>query len=302
MAVPPSSSGLSTTALSDPSYSAGRSAISSRYGFVYDASGVYRPDPPPGTRDSTVLTVQDSVEIVAMNPSTGEVDELLWLARGATREWTVKGGRATVGKLLPTLMDPRDGWAVMADGSIGILRTRDYHMEWLGADGAFTVSPRIPFPGGKRTDDDEARIADSVNAEHKRLYEEQLAAKAVDSVAGRNLWTITGANGTSRTMSTTVVLQPRYYEAANVGDYRLATVSSGATLFSDADNNVWIHVAYPGAPTGVAVYDIVNRKGALVDRVQLPEGRILVGLGSAGLAYLVSHDAGMARLEVVRLH
>ncbi len=189
----------------------------------------------------------------------------------------------------------------MMDGSLAIVRARDYHMEWFGADGAHTVSPRIPFPGDRLTDDDKVRIADSVNAVAKQRYDSALAAKAADSIAGRNLTTVKLANGTTRIRSTTFIPAPRYYAPENVGDYRIAPVAAGRTTLSDRDNRLWIHVAYPGVSSGGMVYDVVNRSGALVDRVQLPEGCTLIGFGTSGTAYLVSHDAGLSRLEMARV-
>lgn len=51
------------------------------------------------------------------------------------------------------------------------------------------------------------------------------------------------------------------------------------------------------------VYDVVNRKGELVHRVQLPAGRQIVGFGKGGVIYVASRE-GMAReifLEKTRL-
>jgi hypothetical protein len=40
--------------------------------------------------------------------------------------------------------------------------------------------------------------------------------------------------------------------------------------------------------------------GELIDRVQLPQGRTLVGFGPGGIVYLLARDAGAARIEEAR--
>ena len=38
-----------------------------------------------------------------------------------------------------------DDWTVMSDGSVAVVRGRDYHVDWLGKDGRWTSSPKMPF-------------------------------------------------------------------------------------------------------------------------------------------------------------
>jgi len=70
---------------------------------------------------------------------------------------------------------------------------------------------------------------------------------------------------------------------------------------ADADNRLWIRPKPPvGAQRGASagpIYDIVDRTGALVDRVQLPAGRTLAGFGRAGVVFLAIRDAGATRIE-----
>jgi hypothetical protein len=48
------------------------------------------------------------------------------------------------------------------------------------------------------------------------------------------------------------------------------------------------------------VYDVVNRQGELVDKVELPQGRTLIGFGPGGIVYLLARDAGATRIEQAR--
>jgi hypothetical protein len=69
---------------------------------------------------------------------------------------------------------------------------------------------------------------------------------------------------------------------------------------ADADGNVWVRTV-PTRPTpGGPVYDVIDRQGTIVDRVQIPEGRSIVGFG-AGTVYLATRDAAGVKLERARL-
>ena len=68
---------------------------------------------------------------------------------------------------------------------------------------------------------------------------------------------------------------------------------------ADAEGNLWIR------PTtrvgGQPVYDIVNRRGEIIDRVQLPSFRTIAGFGP-GVVYMAMIDAaGIVHLERARV-
>jgi hypothetical protein len=45
------------------------------------------------------------------------------------------------------------------------------------------------------------------------------------------------------------------------------------------------------------VYDVINRKGELVERVQIPVGRTITGFGAGGVVYLTTRDGMTTKLE-----
>ena len=57
----------------------------------------------------------------------------------------------------------------------------------------------------------------------------------------------------------------------------------------------------PPQPTIQYVYDVVNRKGELVYRVQLPPNRTIVGFGPGGLVYLSAREGRNVFIEKARL-
>jgi hypothetical protein len=70
---------------------------------------------------------------------------------------------------------------------------------------------------------------------------------------------------------------------------------------ADMDGNLWIR-SNPVRPVpGGPVYDVVNREGVLVDRIQIPPGYGLVGFGRGGVVYLSTRGREGTQLARVRL-
>ncbi|HEX4351610.1 MAG TPA: hypothetical protein VHZ95_01825, partial [Polyangiales bacterium] len=75
-----------------------------------------------------------------------------------------------------------------------------------------------------------------------------------------------------------------------IADYR-APFLRGA-LLADLDGNVWVRTTIVGRSGWGAVYDVIASNGQLVDRLQLPAGRRVVGFGRHGIVALAAGDAG----------
>ena len=72
-----------------------------------------------------------------------------------------------------------------------------------------------------------------------------------------------------------------------------------AATRADADGNLWIRTSQN--VDGRPVYNVINRKGELIDRVQLPANRALIGFAPGGIAYLAVRDGQIAHLERARI-
>jgi hypothetical protein len=83
-------------------------------------------------------------------------------------------------------------------------------------------------------------------------------------------------------------------------DYR-PPLTQGNAVRADADGNLWIRPVQPRSVPGGPVYDVVNRSGELVDRIQLPQGYTLVGFGRGKVAFLSMRDRSGLHLARVRL-
>ena len=74
-----------------------------------------------------------------------------------------------------------------------------------------------------------------------------------------------------------------------IADYYPA-IRSGAAR-ADLDGNLWIlPTTSAQSKAGELVYDVVNSKGELFQRVRLPVGRSIAGFGRQGVVYLMHRD------------
>jgi hypothetical protein len=86
--------------------------------------------------------------------------------------------------------------------------------------------------------------------------------------------------------------------ANELPDYRPPFAAQSA--LGDLDGNLWVRTTAPGEKGGVLYY-VITRSNEIIDRVELPQGRILAGFGKNGLLYTGFRDAeGKAYLEVTR--
>ena len=76
--------------------------------------------------------------------------------------------------------------------------------------------------------------------------------------------------------------------ASELPDYK--PVFGSNSLRADMDGRVWLRTI-PTKPTpGGAIYDVIDKSGKLVDRVQVPAGTTIAGFGAGGVVYLGMRD------------
>jgi len=105
--------------------------------------------------------------------------------------------------------------------------------------------------------------------------------------------------GTATRGTQTMMPSVNFVEPSELPDYKPPFFANSA--IADADGNLWIRtIPTKATPGGGAVYDVVSRERGLVDRVQVPAGRTIVGFAPGGVVYLTSRDGEATVLERAR--
>jgi hypothetical protein len=110
----------------------------------------------------------DSAFVVGINLDTRRVDTL---ATVRTPRTTLVARQTAEGFNVNSVTNPLpliDDWAVLPDGTIALVRGRDYRVEWLGAEGASASSEKLPFPWVRLTEEDKTRFVDSIRTQQTR--------------------------------------------------------------------------------------------------------------------------------------
>ncbi len=284
-------------------------------------------------------TPPDSAALVRFDLATRKVDTATFFKTPKINlEMTQSpdGGMRMISRVNP--LPQGDDWAILSDGTVAIVRGRDFHVDWLNPDGHITSSPKVPFNWERLTDESKVTFIDSAKvALEKARASGQLAgggggfgfgpqmvfrnerdgegggrrresrdtSRTATAPAPGNGQTTT-TTGPNTTVTTTVGagegatrnLPPLTMIApSDLPDYKPA-FAPGSTR-ADTDGNLWIRTSQN--VDARPVYDIINRKGELIDRVQLPANRVLVGFGENGAVYLAVRDGSTAHLERARL-
>ena len=108
-------------------------------------------------------TLPDSTPLVRFDLATRKLDTAAYIKVTAPRiAFLENEGRRQISFTVNPLPEV-DDWAMLPDGTVAILR-KDYHVDFIDADGKRTSSPRIPFDWQRLTDSAKTAIIDSVKA------------------------------------------------------------------------------------------------------------------------------------------
>jgi hypothetical protein len=239
-----------------------------------------------------------------------------------------ENGRMTVRSITNPLPQV-DDWAILSDGSVAVVRGRDYHIEWIGADGAVTATPKVPFDWRHMNDEEKVQFIDSAKVAMEKMRADAMAK--INSGQGITIADAAAATGMAAAMgggggggqvmmfrkgdggdaappqrgttpgapaNAMPQLPPIEFVPINeLPDY-VPAFGAGAAR-GDADGNLWIRTS--AAANGGAIYDVISRKGTLIDRVAIPAGRVIAGFGPGGTVYMGVRDGTTAKLERARV-
>ena len=287
--------------------SAGYPAFSSNFGIVYRIP-MPRPQiqrPREGEPEIT-RKFEDSALVVAMNVKRRSLDTLARLGTGSMITMRLSANNNNTNTQTP-IFPVFDDWTVLSDGTIAVLRGREYRLDFYDGEAERTAAPRLFYPWKQMDDAEKTRIVDSINTQRRKQFDEMLddmrkratnpeqpagpGGEKIIIVDGMPIRTYNGERMPPPTPPAPVL-------STDMPDYMPAVERGVGSYRADADNRVWIRPKPPaGAPRGGVVYEIVDRSGVLVDRVQIPVGRTLVGFGPGGAVYLTWRDAGATKIE-----
>ncbi len=276
--------------------------------------------PPEAGKAFVPPVIPDSAPIVRADFDTRKADTLAWLR---TPKIKVSTTSIEGGVMMRALINPLefiDDWAMLPDGSIAILRGRDYHIDWVNADGSRSSSPKMPFDWRRLSDEDKAAVIDSTKKAIERQFANAGTAGGVGSGAGGDhgggvvgapaghsmtILAVPGGDGgpapragpmTTSSQSTA----PEVVPASELPDYMPPVLRSG-TMTVDPAGNLWILPSTSAQSGSGLLYDVIDRQGVLFQRVRLPSGRALVGFGASGHVYMSYRTAAGTLIERARI-
>lgn len=268
----------------------------------------------------------DSAAIFRIDLATRNVDTLGYIKTQKIKmnASTDENGRITMTSEINPL-PVVDEWAMVSDGSVALIRGRDYHIDWVNADGTRSSSPKIPFEWQRLSDEDKVAFIDSVKAARERMGanapvamgpgggNQQVATSGGPPPGGGEQRVMIfggppGGDGAGRRPAggaqpgaagpggfTMTAPQMNFVAPSELPDYK--PVFLNGFVRADADGNVWVRTIPTKAIAGGPVYDVINRKGELAQRVQIPVGRVISGFGPGGVVYLTSREGQVTKLE-----
>jgi hypothetical protein len=273
-------------------------------------NGLWKISNAAGVLTPAGATFGDSLSIVRMDLDQRREDTLGLVARPVAKVTGITPDGKSM--MAFTGIDPIatiDDWAMLRDGSVAIVRGKDYHIDWIRPDGSTSSSPKMPFEWKRLSEDDKRRIFDSTRtAMLEGLANGTMRPYAITSLptnydpnaprpaaAGGRAGGGAGAGGDPNCGigcgidKKTLIRQPEPVPVDKMSDF-YPPIREGTTL-ADQDGNLWIlPTTSTHSKQGELVYDVVNTKGELFQRVRIPLGRLIVGFGKGGVVYMTSGD------------
>jgi hypothetical protein len=301
----------------------------------FDAKGrlVYRAQsfgPPRGGAAGQPLqppVIPDSVPLVRYDLLTRKLDTAAFVHSPAPKFNVVQNDR---GVSMTSTINPLpevDDWAILPDGTIAILR-KDYHVDYVDANGQKTSAPKIPFDWQRLTDSAKTAIIDSAKARMARARAAGPGGGFVitrDGPGGNDVVAGGGGPGGGPGGGAPVMVfrteraeggpPPRggapaggtlpasppslsFVEPSELPDYQPAFTSG--SVRADREGKLWVRIFSPQQSNAGPEYDVIDRTGRLVDRVALPSGTTIAGFGPDGTVYLGVRDA--SGVHITRAH
>lgn len=270
----------------------------------------FGPNGPIGTPE-----FPDSVPILRINLASRALDTLSWVkVQKIKMEMTrSEDGRVSITSQVNPL-PVVDEIAILPDGTVALIRGKDYHVDFVNADGSRLSAAKIPFDWQRLTDEDKIALMDSVKVARERLAaatpavtlggaggpQVAIAGGGAGGAAPEINFQFGGPRGSAAPGGATrPAPQMNLVPASELPDYKPAFFAGASR--SDNDGNIWIRTIPTKSIPGGPVYDVINRKGELVERVQIPLNSAIVGFDSTGSVYMTVREGDNTFLQRARV-
>jgi len=306
------------------------SGVDAKGNLVYRGRFVITPNLPTSASsgpNTPAVQVPDSQPVVRADFDTRKVDTVgqVKVQSGNRAVVSTDPNGKMIAKTTINPLSTVDEWAVLSDGTIAFVRGHDYHIDFVETDGTRSSSPKLAFDWKRLTDEDKQALIDSARAAiDKQVSDARASAPnpaAADRAAslasmmalapymtggsgmggvsmgggggGVAAVAMTGGGGggmpaMAMAMMPTIITE--FVPLKDIADYYPA-IRPGAVR-ADLDGNLWIlPTSSAQSKAGELIYDIVNNRGVLTQRVRLPLGRSIAGFGHNGVVYLMQRDA-----------
>ncbi|MBI1809730.1 MAG: hypothetical protein HYR75_07525, partial [Gemmatimonadetes bacterium] len=212
-----------------------------------------------------------------------------------------------------------DDWAILRDGSVAVLRGQDYHIDWVRPDGSHASTAKIPFDWKRMSDEDKIAFIDSSRVAMEKLRAAALSGNLNAAAAGAGAVMGGGQQVRIEMRGDGPMPPPRGGGAGDrsggpggVGNVNVPPITmvspselpdyappfAAGSARGDLDGDLWVRTSK--VVNGGSVYDVIDGKGQLVDRVLVPAGRVIAGFGP-GVVYMGVRDGAGVRLEIARV-
>jgi hypothetical protein len=253
--------------------------------------------------------VADSTLIVRADLETRQVEVVGAVHHGGAqmRSDPPQDGKRVVTMIVQPVPN-EDSWSVLSDGTVAIVRGQDYHVDWLRPDGTKSATGKLPFDWKRLTDADKQKLVDSARVVWDSLMAirnaraNRPAPRSDDpSADGAQSGRARSNGGVAPPGQQGSIQRMEFVPLSEIPDY-YPPIRERSSM-ADLDGNLWIlPTTSAQSQQGELVYDVVNPKRGLFQRVRMPLGRSIVGFGKGGVIYLQSGDrANGFYLERVRI-
>lgn len=290
---------------------------------AFRAAGTAARTPAPGTM--TMPQLPDSAPVVRFDLAARSLDTAGFFRinrPSMTMTQLPNGGMMMSSRInpVPTI----DDWALLSDGTVAFIKGADYSITWVDPDGSRRTTGKVPYEWQRLDDEGKAALLDSARQameEARARAQQQLASGEPITVmpgggpGGAPEYVVArmavaagaaappargGAGGRGGTPDGAPLVRPLNFVGIDeLPDYRPAFTAGSSR--GDLNGNLWVRTTSPVGNAG-PIYFVINTKGEVVDRVQLPASRLIVGFARNGDVYMTVRDAdGIARVERAKL-